>query len=98
MVRRLPDKFIAGFVSALFLSMAFYFFIEIYIAPLGESENLKKFLAYPRPYLYVLAIQAILLRIFMINYEKESFSKGWILGVFIFALYIFYGIQHLKHV
>ena len=97
MVKQLPDKFVAGLLSAILLSLAFYFFIEIYILPLGESENLKKFLSYPRPYLYVLALHAILLRLLMVNYDKQQFSKGWILGVFIFALYIFYGINHLPH-
>ncbi|HCI57464.1 MAG: hypothetical protein JST71_00955 [Bacteroidetes bacterium] len=92
MLKKIPDTFHIGAISALVLSVLAWLLIsrtESFIV----ASALKDYLAFPRLYFIVFALQLVFLRIMMVNLQKQHFARGWMFSVFIFALFVFYLIK-----
>ena len=87
MFKKIPDTFHIGALSALALSVLAWLLIsrtESYIV----TSALKDYLAFPRLYFIVFALQLVFLRIMMINFQKQHFARGWMFSVlFLLCLY-----------
>ncbi len=93
MSRRADNFFLGVFFDAVF-SSAFYLLLTVVLKPLTEATNFGSLFFYPKPELFTLIATIILFRVFMINLQMQKFGKGWLLGVFIFALGFFYKYYH----
>lgn len=92
MFKKIPDNFHAGVWIAAVISALSYFIIE-WAEPLIQQSAMSKYLAFPRLYFLMFALQILVLRLAMVNWHKHRFAQGWIFTVFIFALFIFYRIK-----
>lgn len=92
------DNFFIGFFGCVVLTLILYFFMTEVLRPLAENFNKGYILFYPKAELFILVTDILLFRIFMINLQKQNFGKGWLLSVFIFAMYFFYNYYNHNHV
>jgi hypothetical protein len=92
MFKKIPDSFHYGIISSLLLSFIAYLTINQFDATVNDAL-LKKYLGFPRLYFLMFLLQLIVLRIMMITHHKQHFGRGWMTGVFIFALFVFYLIK-----
>jgi hypothetical protein len=92
MIKRIPDNFHSGVWIAAVISALVYFTVE-WAEPYMQQLSFYKYLAFPRIYFMVFALQILILRLAMVNWKKHRFAQGWIFSVFIFALFIFFLIK-----
>jgi hypothetical protein len=88
------DKGVVGFACASVFTVGLYFILAIYARKLLEHYDKAFILFYPKAELFILVIDVVLFRVFMINLQKQQFGKGWLIVVFIFALWFFYNHYH----
>ena len=88
------DNFFVGLAASGVFTIALYFFFTGVLRPFAEEHGKSVILFYPKAELYILVIDILLFRLFMIKLQKEEFAKGWLLSVFIFAMYFFYNYYH----